>query len=502
MLGMSNSSSKSLVHDILEYAPSTVIPALVALIFLPIVTRLFNPDVYGNYALVMTTVTILTTLAGWVNMSVIRFYHSYEKQGLTQEFVSLSVTLFAITVLLILFFVILILNVVKHGIGDSLYTLMIVGLFVFVLNSLFTLLLDFLRIKRSVTFYSIFFVWKSVATLAFGLLFIYKFHADVKALLWGAIFSMGLAVPLLWKMAIGAIMSINVSKYKEYSFEMIRYSFPLVIGNLAAWVLSLSDRYILQFFRGSHEVGIYAISYQISDQSIMLFITLFAQAFNPLSIIVWENGGHKKSQEFLTQGTRYFLILCLPAVMAISVMRDVIIRMLTTHEYYQGANIIPYVVFGVFLLGLNQRFGAGLSFYKKTKYFMASLIIAGTANLALNYLFVPRYGYMAAAIITLGSYALLLMLNIIISRRFFTWPFPFKTLINSVIASLVMSIGIGLISRLLIENQLLNLIVTFFISNVIYFFLLFVMREFTDHELAFVKKLVTKILSRCKIKCA
>jgi len=71
---------------------------------------------------------------------------------------------------------------------------------------------------------------------------------------------------------------------------MAKYSFPLVLGNLAAWVLSLSDRYILEFFRGSQEVGIYSASYAISEKSIFLLVSLFMLASGPISM----NYGRRK----------------------------------------------------------------------------------------------------------------------------------------------------------------------------------------------------------------
>ena len=56
------------------------------------------------------------------------------------------------------------------------------------------------------------------------------------------------------------------------------YGMPLVVSNLAAWILSLSDRYIIGLFRDSSEVGVYSLSYNIADQSLMLLVTLFVMA--------------------------------------------------------------------------------------------------------------------------------------------------------------------------------------------------------------------------------
>ena len=107
-----------------------------------------------------------------------------------------------------------------------------------------------------------------------GVLLVIFFHLGVEGLLWGAVISVGFALPLLWKIVVGKLLIRDKSISLKPTIEMAKYSFPLVIGNLAAWILSLSDRYILELFRGSHEVGIYSISYSVSQYTIMILISL------------------------------------------------------------------------------------------------------------------------------------------------------------------------------------------------------------------------------------
>jgi len=486
--------TKGLFEDIIKYSPSIMIPAIVGIIFIPIITRLFPPADYGNYVLVIVTISILSTLAGWVSMSVIRFYPVYEKKGESANFTGMTVTLFLLSILIISTIFLIVSLLTKNLISRDFYHLLNIGIIVFILISFFEVLLSFLRIKRLINWYSGFFVWKSITAIVFGVLFVVFFNFGVEGLLWGTILSVSLALPFLWKIVLGKLWVRNKGLSFQSTIAMAKYSFPLVIGNLAGWILSLSDRYMLQFFRGAREVGIYSISYQISDRSIMLFTSLFAFAFNPLSVIVWEQEGYKQSQEFLTKGTRYFLLLCIPAIVGISVLREPILKILSTPDYYEGGKIIPFVVLGVFFLGLNQRFGAGLSFHKKTHFFMYSLIIAGVINLGLNYLFIPKYGYIAAAITTLVSYGVLLLLTIIFSRQFFTWQFPFKSLINSIYASAIMGMGIYFIGDKLTSSNLINLTLNLCLGGFIYFTLLFLLQEIQPKEKKAVKRVLGKLL--------
>lgn len=474
---------KDFFKDIAEYLPSKVIPAIVGIVALPVVTRLFSPTDYGNYVLVIATVSILSTLLGWIGMSIVRFYPAYGKEKKTSEFTELAIKLSFLSIFIISIIALCILLSLRGRISRNIYHLMSIGILVFILTSFFAILLDFLRIKRQIKWYSYFFVWKSVTALIFGVLLVIIFHLGVEGLLWGAVLSIGLAISFLWKIAVGKLRIRDKAIPLKPTIEMAKYSLPLVVGNLAAWILSLSDRYVLQFFRSAREVGIYSISYQISQNSIMLLASLFALAFNPLSIIIWEKQGKEASQEFLTKGTRYFLLLCIPAMTGISMLQRPILNVLSTPNYYEGAKIIPLVVSGIFFLGLNQRFGAGLSFSKKTHFLMYSLIISGLLNLGLNFLFIPKYGYMAAATTTLISYAFLLLLTIIISRRFFVWEFPFKSLVKAACSSAIMGIGVYHIGSSLTSSTLLNLILGIVVGVVVYSLMLFLLREFKSSEI-------------------
>jgi len=485
---------KNLFKDTIEYIPSQVIPILVGIVSLPIFTRLFPPADYGNYSIVMATVSIFSTLTGWVSMSIIRFYPAYEKENRIEELKSESMKLTFLSILIIsIIFLFLLFAFHKH-IPQHLYNLLFIGITVFILMALFTTLLTILRIKRKIKLYSAFFSWKSIAALLFGLIFVVLLKFSVDGLLWGIAVSICLALPILWKTALERFQIRRLKISNNVFKEMAKYSFPLVIGNLAAWVLSLSDRYILQIFRGSQEVGIYSVGYRISEYSILFLASLFALSFNPLAITIWEKQGEQKSQEFLTKGTRYFLMLCVPAVVGVSVLRNPILKILSTPDYYQGSKIIPFVALGGLFFGLNQRFAAGLSFYKKTEFFMYSLIISGLVNLMLNILLIPKFGYMAAAVTTLVSYMVLTLLTFLFSRKYFTWEFPFTSLLKIICASGLMGIAVYYIGGILTSPTLWGLVLIIGSGVFVYLAILFLLKEFKAIEIQELLRLKRKFL--------
>lgn len=450
---------RAFVKDLLLYLPSQIVPAIVGLIAIPIITRLFSPEEYGNYILVMATVSVLVIIVGWLPASIIRFYPTCERDGRIRELYGAIAIWFFVTVALLVIIYVGVIRAVHAYMGIQLYYLMLIGVLIFVLRAVFLVSASFLRAKRQVGLYASLFSGYYVASFAIGIALVIYFGYGVEGLLWGHIISLIVMVPLLLKVAL-VKFSWGGGSSSTLTKEIARYGFPLILGVLAAWVLTFSDRYILELFRGTYEVGIYSASYLISERSIYLLSYLFVLASGPLAMEVWEKEGEAKSREFVTRVTRYYLIICLPAVIGLSFLAKPIIMIFTASEYHQGFHIVYLIAFGVFFLGLQNSFYTGLMFYKQTKLIMMNVMAAVLLNVVLNFLLVPRYGYMAAAVTTLVSYAFLLTTMIIVSRRYFVWKFPVKSLVRVTIASAIMGAVICLFGKSFSFSPLVNLIVS------------------------------------------
>ncbi len=301
----------------------------------------------------------------------------------------------------------------RRRLSAGLWRLLMIGGMLFIVTCAFNLLQYILRSKGLVGRFSAFAVWHSVAGFGLGIALILLLGLGIEGLLLGAILSIVLALPLLWREALGKGMRLRLADRidRQAARATFAYGMPLVASNLAAWILSLSDRYVIGLFRDSSEVGVYSLSYNIADKSLMLLVTLFVMASGPISMRIWENRGEQESKRFVTEVTRLYLLACVPLVVGLSVLSKLVVGIMAGDDYAGGYRIMPYVLFGVLLLGIEQRYHSGLLFHKKTSLITVSTIAAGVLNVVLNLLFIPRYGYFAAAVTTLVSYAVLLLLT-------------------------------------------------------------------------------------------
>lgn len=485
---------KKFLSDLLKYSLIRIAPGIIGFVSIPIITKLFSPHGYGNYSLVIATIMIFETLFGWLPMSIIRFYPAFERDKKLDLFYSTVIKVGFISIFFITGVFSILLFSRKIYFSQELFSLLSLGIGVFIVNAIYYMLQSLLRTKRELNWYGGAIVWKNIGSLGIALILIFSLERKLDYLLWGKILSIAIILPLLWKKA---METVSIFRFKMDYFltkNLVKYSFPLVAGNLAAWILNLSDRYILQVFRNTQEVGIYSASYDISEKSIGLLATLFMLAASPLGMSIWEKERREKSQEFEHKITRFYLLIGIPAIIGLGVLAKSIITIMTEEEFFLGYEIIPFIAPGIFLLGLQQRFQTGILYYKKTHFITLAVLIAGILNLILNFLFVPQYGYIAAAITTLVSYLFLLFLMIVLSRRFFTWKFPFQSLVNSICAAVIMGIIVHFVGDHFTSLAVLNLVLRILLGGCVYVILIFLFQEFQPIEKTFMKQILKDVV--------
>lgn len=474
---------KFLIH-LLKYAPSRLLPALTGLISIPIISRLFLPVEYGNYALAISLCYLLYAVAcSGLGSGAVRFYPEYEERSeLDRYFMALNFDIL-LTVGGVSILSLLVLSFIKGFISQTLSELLYISILVFIAQAIFIIYLEILTAREKSGTYSVFNLVARYGALGLGLFLVLYFGSGIDGLLWGEFLCMSVAVPIL----IYVVSKGNAIRWKSFSFKdskhMLSYAWPLGLGNMAMWGLNLSDRWIIGIYRPGSEIGLYSMAYQISDRSINIVVAVFLLGLYPLIFNRWQSHGRKSAEEVLRTGSRVFLIFCLPACIGLTILAKPIVRILTTEVYFEGYRIVGYVAFSAFFWGLSQIASTGLLLGKRTRVISLNQFVATAVNLGLNFLLVPKFGFVAAGITTLLGFAILFALQTYHSREKLTWFFPFKTLLSSLLASGFMAVTaysvIGFANSSSI-SQITFLLIAIMLSIIVYFISLLLIGEFKD----------------------
>lgn len=193
---------------------------------------------------------------------------------------------------------------------------------------------------------------------------------------------------------------------KEYWKFSLTLSLPLVGYSIASQILNVSDRMMISKMVGNSAVGIYTTLYTVSSLSLILWQAIHS-SFVPYLFqnIEADRKGIKNNS------LRIILLYSIIAILMTYAAPE-IVRIIATEEYYDAILIMPPIAAGVYFTALVNIYSDIPVYYKTTKYVMYPAIIAAVLNLVLNYIFISMFGYMAAAYTTMISYIVMAILQV------------------------------------------------------------------------------------------
>jgi len=404
------------------YVLASAIPAIISILILPIYTHNLSSEDYGKLALAIALMQILfTILSLGLHSGMVRSY------GLADDKAKGRIVSTALLGSAFLAGFALFLGGVATPLARWLLpfpegeTLLRLACVFCATNTLLMVYLTHLRLQLKASSYAITMVSRSILTLGSAYLLLVILRKGVIGAAWSQV------IPILAILAVfiatdhGKLVRPGFSS-KEAK-EMLKFSLWLIPGNLAGWVLSLSDRYFLEYFCTLRIVGIYSFGYQIASLIEIGFKTPFALAWSPVIFPAFREGrGEKVNKDVF----RYYSFIGVFLVLALSIFAKEITQLLSPAEYIEAYTIVPLVALGLFLVGWENFLGMGLYVANKTYYFPGIFGIGALANLGLNFLLIPRYGMLGAAAATLISYILVSALYYIASQREYPLAFEFR----------------------------------------------------------------------------
>ncbi len=217
---------------------------------------------------------------------------------------------------------------------------------------------------------------------------------------------------------LGIISYIYIAYKSNFKLELkywgyaLKFNLPLIPHFLATHVLSSADKIMITNISGSKETAIYSLAYTVASILLIVWTSVDA-AYAPW---IYEKMQQGKKQDIRRRGN---MIICFMGVCSLISMlfAPEIIRILGTKEYYSGIYVIPSVCAGVFFTMIYTLYMRLELFCGKTILTMIGSVISALANIGLNFLFIPKFGFIAAGYTTMICYMLLSLLHYMNARR-------------------------------------------------------------------------------------
>lgn len=426
------------LHTVI-YGLGSVLTSALGFLLLPLYTKYFDSAAFGA----LTLIQLMATLAGsffyvGASSALARFYFDQPEGSARQAVVATAVWLTVAGALAqIALGWIAAPSLARVTLGDQHY---VAAIRVALIGSAFTfvsqLFLQLLRFRRKSTSVVILNMASLVAIIA--LVWVLLAHS-----------SMGVLAPLLATTIVqgGAMFALALLVRHDLALAWSRAEArPLLALGLAStmlglayYVLSATDRFLLNKLGSLSDVGVYSLGYRIGMVIQMLFIAPFSQIWAPMRM---ENRRAEDQHAFLAHGLTYFAFLGIAATLTLSLFAPEITDLASSRAEYHGAyRVVPLVMLAHLCYGAINIVDYGLWVERKNHLAIFAFLAAIAVNAGLNAFAIPRWGYMGAAAVTVVSYAFTSVAVYWIADRYFSIAIDRRIFIAGLGAAVALAAG-------------------------------------------------------------
>lgn len=211
---------------------------------------------------------------------------------------------------------------------------------------------------------------------------------------------------------------------RELAIEMMKYSLPLVVAGFAGIINETLDRVLMKPLltgtgmsdkKALAEVGIYSACYKLA-----MIVTIFLQAYRyAAEPFFFAQSKNKDRNKLYVKIMNYFIAAVCVVFLGVTLNIDLFKHFIRNPDYWVGLGVVPILLVANVFLGIyiNQSIWYKLSGQTR---FGAYIAIGGASlTILVNVIFIPIYGYWAAAWATLIVYGAQMIASYLLGQKYY-----------------------------------------------------------------------------------
>lgn len=187
-------------------------------------------------------------------------------------------------------------------------------------------------------------------------------------------------------------------------------SLPTVPHGLSQLLLNQFDRIMIKTMIGSHEAGLYSFAYNVG----MIFQVITNSMDAAWAPWFFEKMKAREYPAIRRAASAYVVFVSIGAI-ALALLSPEIILIAGGSKYNDSRYVAIPIVLSMYYAFLYTLPSSVEYYYKKTKLIALATMLAALMNIVLNAVFIPMFGYIAAAYTTVACYLLYYLLHVTIS---------------------------------------------------------------------------------------
>lgn len=284
------------------------------------------------------------------------------------------------------------------------------------------------------------------------------------------------------------LLFIKSRKYVAYRLEfdcrmmkeIWEVSWPLAITISLTLVYFRADTIILSFFRSAEDVGIYGAAYKVLEilvQFPYLFLGLILPLLSEFYLL-----NRELFQKTFQKSFDFLAILALPMVFGCWLLSEKIISFVAGTDFMAATLPLRILIVAVMMIYFGSLFGYAIVATGRQKKMIGFYLFDAVFSLAAYLLFIPLYGYVAAAILTVVTEAIITFSAYYLIRREAQVQINPGVFLKALTASVLMCLAL----YPFLNQNILTLVI---IGALIYFTCLYLLKGYDKKEVLSMLKL-------------
>ncbi len=430
------------------YALGALASPLVSLVLAPFLTHQLSNSNYGGLAVLYTTVDLVTAITQLgLGPAFFRAYNGdYESLRDRSGVLSASILLLFLVSLPLAIAIMLAAPWLSQLLfNSSAFTVAIRWTALVILLENMTLPgLAWLRAEKRAVLFSVLAIANLLLVLSTNVVLVGMLHMGVS----GALIAKGTGYALIVICTLPIMLLFIIRQQgpwlrSDIVRNLLFFGVPTIFGDMAAWVLQLSDRYLLGHFGSLAQTAIYTVSYTLGGVLSPVILAPFGLAWTP---IMYSLAKRKDAERIFQLVFRWLSTILLFATFALSLLSTFFLEVLFPPAYHAGTHIIPFIALSTMGIGIYYIFMTGVYIRRMTILEFIFMLVAAVVNVLLNIYLIPHFGAMGAAISTLLAYIVLTSLAYIVNQRIYPVDFEIGFFIVKLFVGVILYAGSTLLA--------------------------------------------------------
>ena len=232
------------------------------------------------------------------------------------------------------------------------------------------------------------------------------------------IFSILVSCVLCFALFIPEMLRLGLGVDRRTLKNMLRYSLPLMVAGLPGVINDFLDRILFRFFNVDDslwraDLGVYQAAVKVAV-IMSLFVQMFRFAAEPF---FFSNTRQKDFKRVYASVMEYFVMFCMLIFLGVTFYLD-IIQLIVGSDFREGMGIVPVMLLAYMMMGM---------LFNVSMWYKLSDIV-----------FLPVYSYHAAAWGHFFSYLTMLVLSVLLGRKYYSIPYRWGKITDVIILGLVL----------------------------------------------------------------